>query len=160
MSTPILTKIEEGMANYISQISKSEGYYNNWGSVNEPDVAKQDFPSAEIVLEAEDCIDETDSAWSQAYNQEALFIIRIRACNENEEEIPVYQINKILNKALDDLKRLFGNHYVVSDSCEMIMYKGSLRITDGSNDIFRPAYLDTRWLVKYTQDRKNPSNYI
>lgn len=156
----ILTAIEEAMAEKIAAMSISDGYYLDWGTVNEPDVTKQEFPSAEIVLESEDCIDDTDSAWSQAYNQEATYLIRVRAVLDNEEVTPLYKINQILNRALSDLKRLFGIHYVVSDRCEMIMYQGSVRVTDYSNDIFRPAYLDTRWLVKYTQTRTDPSRYI
>lgn len=156
----ILTAIENAMATAIANMDQAGGYYLNWGTVNEPDVAKQEFPSAIIVLENEECIDETDAAWSGAYNQEATYLIRVRAALENEETIPLFKINEILNRALSDLKRLFGIHYVVSDRCETIMYQGSQRVTDNSNDIFRPAYLDTRWLVKYTQVRTDPSRYI
>lgn len=158
--TPILTRIEEAMATRIAAICKSDGYYTNWGSVNEPDVTKQKFPSAEIVLESEENLDETESAWSGAYNQEARFIIRIRAKLDNEEVTPFYEINKELNKALEDLKRLFGTYYTVSDACETIMYQGAQRLVDRGNDIFRPAYLETKWLVKYTQVRTDPSRYI
>lgn len=160
MDKPILTRIEEAMASRIAALRKSDGYYLNWGTVNEPDVAKQKFPSAEIVLDYEECLDETDTAWSGAYNQEAHYVIRIRAQLDNEEVIPFYEINKELNKALEDLKKLFGNHYTVSDACETIVYQGAQRIVDRGNDIFRPAYLDTKWLVKYTQVRIDPSRYI
>jgi hypothetical protein len=156
----ILTAIERGMSDKIGSIKKTAGYYLDWGSVNEPDVAKQVFPSAEIILENEECIDETDTAWSGAYNQEATYLIRVRASLPNEEVVPVYKINEILNKALTDLKKLFGTRYVVSDRCDTIMYRGAQRVVDGSNDIFRPAYLETRWLVKYTQVRTDPSRYI
>ncbi len=159
--TPILTRIQEGLETRIAAISKSDGYFTNWGSVNEPDVAKQEFPSAEILFDNEDCLDETNGAWSGAYNQEANFIIRIRASLANEEQIPLYEINKELNKALEDLKRCFGINYTASeDACENVMYQGAQRITDNSNDIFRPAYIDTRWLVKYTQVRKDPSRFV
>lgn len=159
--TPILTRIQDGMASKIGTISKSDGYFCNWGSINEPDIAKQEFPSAEITFDNEDCLDETDSAWSNAYNQEAHFIIRVRAALANEETTPFYKINEELNKALEDLKRCFGIHYTASENaCEIIMYQGAQRINDNSNDIFRPAYLDTRWLVKYTQVRTDPSRFV
>jgi hypothetical protein len=160
LAMPILTQIENSLAEAISSIKQSNGYYNDWGSINEPDVAKQDFPSAEIILESEECLDETTGAWSQSYNQEATFLIQVRACNDNEEDIPVYEINKKLNSALEDLKKLFGTFYTISGNCELIMYRGSLRMQDPNNDIFRPSYLHTRWLIKYTQDRKNPSSFM
>lgn len=156
----ILTAIEASMAEAISNMNTGDGYYLDWGTVNEPDVAKQLFPSAEIMFVSEECLDETDSAWSGAYNQEATYNIRVRAELENEEAIPTYKINEILNRALSDLKRLFGIHYTVSDRCEIIMYQGAERIRDNSNDIFRPSYMDTKWLIKYTQVRKDPSRYI
>ena len=156
----ILTKIEQGMADYIGAMSIADGYYLDWGTVNEPDIAKQTFPSAEIILDFEENLDETDSAWSDAYNQEAHFVVRVRAALENEELTPFYEINKVLNHALSDLKKCFGIHYVVSDSCDMIMYQGAQRVPDGTNDIFRPAYMDVKFLVKYTQVRTDPSRYI
>lgn len=156
----ILTKIEEAMAERIGALSTRDGYYLDWGTINEPDIARQEFPSAEIMLDYEDNIDETNSSWSGAYNNEAHYIIRVRCSLANEEVTPIYEINKQLNLALSDLKRLFGIHFTVSDSCETIMYQGVQRQTDNSNDIFRPKYMDTKWLVKYTQVRIDPSKYI
>lgn len=57
----MLTSIENAMATAISNMNTGDGYFLNWGSVNEPDVAKQEFPSAEIILEAEENLDETDT---------------------------------------------------------------------------------------------------
>ena len=156
--TPILSKIETKMAEQISGMSLGAGYYFEWGSVNEPDIAKQQFPSAEIVVESELNLDEKEGAWSQAYEQEASFLIKVRVTLDNETERPLYEVNTELNKALEDLKRLFGRNYTVSDSCETIMYRSMQRVTDKGNDIFRPAYLETRWLVRYTQDRREPSS--
>lgn len=153
----ILTSIEAAMAQAISGMNTGDGYLLNWGTVNEPDVAKQEFPSAEIMLQTEECIDDTDTAWSGGYNQEASYLIRVRAALDNEEAIPLYKINEILNQALSDLKRLFGIHYSVSGNCEVIMYRGAERITDGRNDIMRPKFMDTKWLVKYTQKRTDPT---
>jgi hypothetical protein len=157
---PILTRIEQGMIDKIFSISKAGGYYNDWGSVNELDTAKQIFPSAVINLDYEENIDSTDAAWNQAYNQEAYFIIRVRAALENEEEIPSEEIKKVLNTALEDLKRCFGRNYTLSDACDLIMYRGAERVKNPKNDIFRPALMDTRWLVKYTQLRSDPSQFI
>lgn len=156
----MLTSIENAMAEAISGMNTGDGYFLNWGTVNEPDVAKQEFPSAEIILESEENLDETDSSWSGDYNQEASYLIRVRAALENEETVPLYKINEILNQALSDLKRLFGRSYTVSGNCEVIMYRGSERVTDGANDILRPKYMNTRWLVKYIQLRTDPTRHI
>jgi len=153
----ILSKIEDGMYDLISGITIGDGYNFDWGTVNEPDTAKQTFPSAEIVLESENNLDETGGVWSGAYEQEAIFVIRVRTELSNEVDTPAYTINIELNKALEDLKKLFGINYSVSDSCDTIMYRGMIRTVDRSNDILRPAYMDTRWRVAYTQDRTNPA---
>ncbi len=68
----------------------------------------------------------------------------------------MYKINAELNWALNDLKKLFGTYYTVSDACETIMYQGMTRVTDKNNDAMRPKYMDTRWLVRYTEDRLDP----
>jgi hypothetical protein len=155
----ILTEIENGIEQEILSIRKSNGYINNWGSVNEPDATKQVFPSAEIILMSEECQDEEDGVWAGGYNQHANYMIRVRAALDNEESIPLYSIQRSLNSALSDLKRKFGTKYTVSNYCDTIMYKGMTRITDNRNDVFRPKYMETLWLIKYTQDRKEPTTF-
>jgi hypothetical protein len=157
MSDTILSKIERGMLDVISDMTVGDGYNFDWGSVNEPDEAKQDFPSAEIVLESENCLDDAGGVWSQAYEIEAIFVIRVRASIANETERPAYEINAELNLALDDLKKLFGKNYHASDSCDTVMYMNAVRVADKTNDIFRPSHMDTRWRIRYTQDRLDPT---
>lgn len=156
---PILSKIEAGMKSGIEGLRKGSGYFHDWGTVNEPDIAKQRFPSAEIIVTNEDNDDSESGAWSQAYSNNAEFQIIVRTTLNNEEGTPIYEINKELNKCLHDLKRYFGRNPTVSDECETIMYRGMTRVRDPGNDIFRPAYMITRWLVRYTQDRKSPDVY-
>lgn len=156
---PILTKIEEGIASYILSIARSTVYYFDWRCVNERDIANQTFPSAEIFIEDEECQDLEDGVWAGGYNQHVNVTIRVRVETDVEESNPSYDVDKELNKALDDLKRMFGNQYTVSDSCDTMMYRGMSRVVDGANNILRAKYMDTRWLVKYTQDRKDPTNY-
>jgi hypothetical protein len=156
---PVLTKIEEGIESYILTIRRSTDYYFDWYTVNETDVASQTFPSAEIFIDSEECQDEEDGVWAGGYNQHVYLTIRVRMETANEETNPTYDINKELNKALDDLKRMFGNQYTVSDSCDTMMYKGMIRVLDRSNNILRASYMDTQWFIKYTQDRKNPTSY-
>lgn len=154
MSKPILTKIEDAMKDGIEGLTKGSGYYFDWGTVNEPDVAKQRLPSAEIYVDTEDNDDSESGAWSRGYSNSATFVIKVRAGLQNEESTPAYEINKELNKCLDDLKRYFGINYTVSDSCETIMYRGMKRVVDQIGDVLRPKYMTTEWLVRYTQDRE------
>jgi hypothetical protein len=158
MSDTILSSIERGMQSLIEGMTQGSGYNYDWGSVNEIDEAKMTFPSAEITLEVENCLDDKEGVWSEAYEQEALYIVRVRAQLSNETERPSYEINTELNLALDDLKKLFGTTYHVSDSCDTIMYVSTTRIPGRNGDIFRPSHMDTRWRVRYTQDRKDPTS--
>jgi len=157
MTEDILNKIESGMVETISTVTKGNGYFFDWGTINEPDVGKQIFPSAEIIIDNESCLDDKEGVWSRAYEQECVYLIRVRVALDNETVTPAYEINKELNRALNDLKRAFGRDYSASDSCDTIMYMGMTRIPDRNNDVFRPAYMDTKWRVRYTQDRSEPT---
>jgi hypothetical protein len=156
MSDTTLSKIERGMADAIEGMTQGDGYNFDWGSVNQPDEALQVFPSAEITLEEEKCLDDEGGVWADAYEIESSFVIRVRASIANETERPAYEINTELNLALSDLKKLFGTNYHVSDSCDLIMYTGCQRVADARNDIFRPSHMDVRFTVRYTQDRQTP----
>jgi hypothetical protein len=154
---PILTLIEQGMADAIADMEQGE-YNFTWNAqgVNQPDMAKVTFPTAEIFLESEDNLDDPDGPWSNAYMQEATYVIRVRARLDSETDVPTWEINAELNKALDDLKKLFGTNYSVSGYCDTIMYRGFERINEMSGDVFIPKRMETRWRVQYSQDRKNP----
>jgi hypothetical protein len=156
MSDSVISKIERGMEDAIAGMSEGDGYNYDWGTVNQPDVALQTFPSAEIMLESETCLDDKEGVWSDAYELESIFVLRIRSDLQNETERPAYEINHELNRALDDLKKLFGINYHVTDSCDTVMYMGATRVPDRTGDIFRPAHMDVRFRVRYTQDRQNP----
>lgn len=154
----ILTEIENGMATAIAGMT--EGAYNyNWysQSVNQPDMAKVVFPMAEIMIVDEENQDEEDGPWSDAYMQHATYEIKVRARLDAETDVPNWEINAKLNDALDDLKKLFGTNYSVSGYCDLIMYRGMTRELERSGDIFVPKSMTTRWLVKYSQDRKTPT---
>ncbi len=155
----ILTKIEDGMFEKISEMRLSDGYYYDWGTVNDPMVRRQDFPSAEIMITAEENLDDAEGSWNSVYMNVATCMIRVRCELENQEEQPKYAINQELNRALTDLKRLFGINHTVSDQCETIMYRAFTKVNDLTNDIFRPSYIDTEWMIKYTQLRSDPSQY-
>jgi len=155
MDLPILTKIEIKMYDLIGAMR--QGVYNfNWGSVNELDMAKMEYPSALIYLENENNTDEPDGAWGGAYLNEATFRIEVRAQLDKEYSNPVFEINAEFNKALDDLKKLFGNNWSLDGATGTIMYRGSERIEEKSGDILIPARLVTRWRCQYAALRTDP----
>lgn len=159
MATDMLTLIEEGMKELIEGMSEG-AYFFTWGSVNEPDQAKQDFPSAEIMLEAEENNDEEDGAWASAYDNTCTYVITVKARlpKESSAGLQVYDIHKELNQALSDLKKVFGNNYTVgTNTCATIMYAGMEREFQPQGDILIPKRMITRWNVHYTQDRATPT---
>lgn len=152
---PILTQIEEEMAELIESTRLGD-YWFDWGPCNQHDMAKMKFPTALIYLGQEDSLDETDGAWGQAYFNDVIFRIEVYADLDREYESPVFEINKEFNKALDDLKRLFGTEWGLKGAADTIMYVGSEREETKNGDIFVPGKLITRWRVRYEQDRLNP----
>src|SRR5574344_1919939 len=104
----LLTQIEYNMKNLIENISQGS-YYFNWGQSNEIDLCKvNQFPCAHIYLESEDCLDDPNGSANNMYFQQVTFRIEVIARHEVEMDNPRFTINQELNKALEDLKRLFG----------------------------------------------------
>jgi len=155
----ILTTIESEMKTLIEGMTTTS-YNYNWGTVNNPDMARQTFPSAEIMMTMETNVDDPGGGWAQAYSNEAEFQIKVIPELSAEAEVPVYAINIEYNKALDDLKKLFGINYNLNGNCCSIMYRSAERINSTAGDNFRPGYLDTRWLVRYSQDRLDPETVV
>lgn len=155
-TTPILTQIEDAMVKMIEGITPGL-YTYNW-VVNETDLAKDQFPRANIFLDYENNLDDPEGPDSDMYFQEAFFRIEIIARAEQEYDNPRWEIQKDLNLALDDLKRLFGRDYTVNGTADFIMYRGMRIEYFRNNDIFIPAKLITSWRITYEQDRQSPES--
>jgi len=108
------------------------------------------------MVEAERCVDESDGAAAQLYTNEVDFLIIVRSQLASVVDIPNYSVNADHNKALDDLKKLFGTNYHITNTCDRIMYKSSEREIKKNGDIFVPGDMLTRWVVYYRQDRQSP----
>lgn len=155
-TTPILTQIEDKIYDYIRGM-KTGPYHFSWGTVNERDLAKAAFPSALVYVDEEESLDEPDGAWGSAYFNEVSFRIEVIARTEVEYENPVFDINRDLNKALDDLKKVFGTNWSLDLTGDIIMYRGSSREEIRNGDIFIPKKLITRWTVRYETSRTDPT---
>lgn len=155
----LLTRIEYNLTNLIQNIEQGS-YYFNWGPSNELDLAKAEFPCAQIFLENEDCLDETEATSSDMYFQEVIFRIEVYATLDKYIENPRFAINQELNKALSDLKRLLGTNWSLTyngvAAADTIMYRRSYREYIEHNDVFIPSKMLTYWRVRYEQDRLNP----
>ena len=155
----LLTRIEYNISNLIQTISQGS-YYFNWGPSNELDLAKAQFPCAQIFIENENCLDDPDGTSSNMYFQEVIFRIEVYATLDQEIDNPRFAINQELNKALVDLKRLFGNNWSLEYQgvapADTIMYTGMTREYIEHNDVFVPSKMITNWRVRYEQDRTNP----
>lgn len=157
MATDMLTTIETAMYDAIAAAVEGP-YFFTWGTINEPDMAKQEFPSAEIQLIEEDNLDIEGGANSGAYQNKANFeiIVKARLGNEVMSGTQVYEIHKELNKALSDLKKIFGVNYNLG-GCYVIMYKGMRREFEPMGDLLVPKRMITMWSVWYLQDRSDPT---
>ena len=153
---PILTDIEEAMKLAILGMTTGDGYNYNWHTVNEDDLALCTFPCAEIGITEERNVDDPEGAWFQSYNNEVEFEIVVHGKLDSEEKNPNYAMRKVLNKALDDLKQLFGINYHITNTCDRIMYAGMTREIKMSGDVHVPGLMSTTWNVRYTQDRLSP----
>jgi hypothetical protein len=153
---PILTSIETAMKTAIDAMTTTGGYNYNWNNVHQPDIALATFPNSVIMIESERCVDESDGASGQLYTNEADFIIIVRGQITSVTDIPNYSVNSEHNKALDDLKKLFGTNFHITNTCDRIMYKSSEREIKNNGDVFIPGELLTKWTVYYRQDRLSP----
>jgi len=149
-----LTRLEASMAEDIEAMRQGP-YFYTWTCINEEDRAKQTWPSAEIRLLDETCVDDADGAWAGVYTNEATFEIRVRVALEQETPSSYYAIDERMNRALSDLKKCFGVNYAQTP-CGIIMYKGMRRESEGSADSLMPKHMITTWLVRYTQSRTDP----
>ena len=152
------------MAAAIEGMTKVGGYNYDWGSVNQPDMAKRTYPSALILLGdpdgAETAVENLDEVGSgagqQLYHQRALFTIIVQGEITSETTNPNYSINPVHVKALDDLLELFGTNFAIGDTCDKIMFRTMRRNLKRTGDIFKPGEMPTAWDVYYQQDRTNP----
>ena len=163
--------IRDNVATLIGAMRYSDGYNLDWSPCNQIDVpvryvfvdeATQRYvyvPHAMVTLGDEECVDDDNAAWSGSYTNEITLQIRVDAPQVLESINPNFSIDDPIDYAIDDLKRLFGkNPSANSAGCLPIMYKGAKKAEMyKTGDIFLPKYIETEWLVRYVQDREEPS---
>jgi len=150
--TPILTQLEQAIADCITSMDTGL-YHYRWTTVNEPDLAKCEFPCAAIYMENDTSLDDPNGPDSGMYMHETIYRIEVVARLESEVANPRWAINAELNKAFDDLLRLFGRNWSLMGYTDTFMYQSSRREYLRTNDIFIPSKLVTYWRAKWESDR-------
>jgi hypothetical protein len=142
-------------------MSVVNGYNFDWSveGMNEDDEAFGSFPKAYIQSPVETNMDQLNDSHAQAYANEVLFIVDCKGILPEFDYNPGFALRSVLRKALDDLKKLFGTNNSVNNTCDVIFYKSSQVVPVKMNDVMKPGFLRTQWLVVYSQDRLNPLQY-
>lgn len=158
--TSILFEAVDSMATLIAAMTTTGGYNYNWGACDIEDLAvATDFPHAVIKVLAEECLDDPDGAFACAYQNMVSFEVRVFCKLASEDTNPLYAIREQFCLALDDLKKLFGTNYSLSDNVDCMMYVGAKfdLIKSRNDDMFVPYEMVTRWKARYTQSRTSPA---
>jgi hypothetical protein len=152
---PILTQLEQNIAQCITTMQPGS-YHYRWSTVNEPDLAKCAFPCAAIYMDSDTSLDDPNGPDSGMYMHETIYRIEVLARLESEVANPRWAINVELNKAFDDLLKLFGRNWNLMSTTDTFMYVSSRREYLRTNDIFIPSKLVTYWRARWEADRSYP----
>jgi hypothetical protein len=160
--TSILFEAMDSMATLIAAMTTTGGYNYNWGACNIEDLAVATvFPHAVIKAVGEENLDDPNGAFACAYQNIVSFEIRVFQKAASESMNPLYSVREIFCLALDDLKKLFGTNYTLSDNVDCMIYVGSEfdLLKSANDDMFVPYEMITRWRARYTQSRTSPADH-
>jgi hypothetical protein len=152
-----MTNIETAIKTAIDGMTTTGGYNYNWNGVPQPDAGLASFPNVtDIMIEGER---EMGTGESQVYSNEVDILIPVQGVLSSAADNPNYSINAEHNKASDDLKKLFGTNYHITNTVDRIMWQSNEREVKLNGDVFMPGVLLTRWKLYYRQDRINIEQY-
>ena len=170
-SLPKLTLIKNSIESLVLSMTTGIGYNYTWLSASQHDLAKvAGFPAVVFEFDPlednEDAIDGPDSnmyanrvtARLDCYNEISSTEITIDGETSIPDD-PQCAFKLVMDKMLDDIKRLFGrNWYLSADTgIERITYKKSTRVWTKAGDALKPGKLSV-WLdITYCQDRLEPT---
>lgn len=142
----------------ITEITAANGYAVTWGSVNQPDMALQTYPSADITYRSEDALDSL--GLGHLGFAVAEFQIRIRCKLATVDAIPNHTIDAMLDVALHALRQrmralnVAGSLGKIVGVEAQIEYRRMEREIEKAGDRFIPGDMLTYWNVQY-YDRDN-----
>lgn len=168
---PKLTMIKDSIEALILSMTKTGGYNYDWLSASQHDLAKiAGYPACMFEFDPLEMNERAANAQdSNSYANKVT--IKIESYNEisydeivldNEYSIPddpPCAFKLVMDKMLDDLKRLFGRNWWLSASTgiEVIDYVKSERTWSKSGDALKPGKLTSWWEITYCQDRNEPT---
>jgi len=153
-----LGTIQEAMVALINAMATSGGYWFTWGACNEVDHAKKTaYPNAEIYIGDEQNTDGIDAAHATAYSNKITFNIHTWCKLLTVTDNPDFAIEELMDKALEDLKRLFGINNTVSGTCHLVQYRSFTKDLLKRGDIILAGRIVSVWDIYYIQDRLNPT---
>lgn len=163
MPTPLPTAIRNQIISMINGIDGTGDYYFDWAGVSPSmfDLNKiTAYPTATVETGNENNLDDFNTMNGGLYWNE--IDVRIHAFVQVDEsalaitENPIDHIDNEIDKAVEDLKRVFGNSQNLGGTCQNSMYNGYEKYY--TEDFNRPAYFIFKLKVQYRQIRTNPED--
>ena len=165
MATAFLTRIRNTLVNYIQSATTVLGYFYNYPSADERDLAKLTLTTANAACWFEFGQEETivNGADNTAYsNYFPLIIHSVVSTGEVTDPFESYKI--CCDQMLEDFKKLFGNNFALSatgilfwNEISNIEYEHSFIDWKVQKDALTPAVLVSQWKITYHQLRSNPN---
>lgn len=158
---PIKTNIRTQIETSILAMGVAGGYNFEWDS-NNRDLALAQFPNFYVKFVTETNLDFTEAETNaQAYINEVDVEIVVWTKNASSGYDPQRIGEEELDKAEDDLKKLFGNSGqqgspLGSVGADSFQYMGSETSYFESNDVFTPSKRILNFRLQYAQDRLSP----
>jgi hypothetical protein len=158
---PIKSQIRSKIEENILAIAVVDGFNFDWDS-NTRDLTQAQFPNFYVRMINEVNLDfDSGETNFQSYDNEVETQITIWTKNDDSGYDPQRISEDELDKAEDDLKRLFGDSGQQGSTlggvgADMFYYMGSETDYFESNDIFVPSKRTLKFRLRYTQDRLDP----
>lgn len=163
----ILTKQKYAIYDLIKSMSVVGGFNYDWSTVNQLEYNIGTFPRAFVYSKKEKNQDSILGLSSSDYTNQVEWTIKVIGELTFPSDNPMFDIDDVYFKALDDLKALFGQTpmtipsgvgYCLNGKCDSFLYTGFEQVYD-SKDQFIPRELITSWQSVYSQDRAVPTKY-
>jgi hypothetical protein len=150
---PIEIRIRDGIADLLSDtLSEANGYYYDIGSINEYEVSNATWPRLLIRLEEETNLDnDGNRPVNTHYTNKIVFELTYE--NETSEDS---DRELIASKLLHDLKRFFGNYYVLESLDVYMVRPMEYKYIHRSNETI-PTAVSMKIECEYMQLRTEPT---
>lgn len=154
----IRTTIRDNIANLILSMTKSGGYNADWQTVQQDEVTLGGWPRATVHLGEETSTDTEDGTFHEVYNCTADVLVNIGVKLTTKKANPQYEIDDMLNEAIDDIKRMFGRNVSIGGAGTLpILYVSCSTPEYATGDVFVTKTSTMTWTISYLQCRTEPS---